>query len=139
MKKLSIVFFSSFAHANEQLCKNNAINFNICDEAKRLAEKEVKKLPYKITERVQIVSFAAEGNVLSQGVKLLYDRTFFEQAIIQQGRSLDGMKKQMFENSKQITCMNDASKAFVDLGGHMRFLYEFMNGETLFEFYVSVC
>jgi hypothetical protein len=88
------------AWANNQLCINNMLNVNICDEAKRIATEEQNKLPFKMTERVQIVSFTADAHVLSQGIKLLYDRTFFEKGIIQQGRSLDGMKKQMFENSK---------------------------------------
>ena len=115
------------------------LQLNLCDDAKRLAEQEQKKLPIMLSERVQLVSFTANMNVLSQGIKLLYDRTFYEKAIVQQGRSIDEMKQQMFENSRHIACTIETTKAFIDLGGHMRFLYEFSNGDPLFEFYVSVC
>ena len=134
-----VVALPSLTLANQQLCTANLLKFNICEQAKQLAEEENKNLPYMIAERVQIVSFTANLNVLSQGIKLLYDRTFFEKAIIQQGRSLDEMKNQMFENSKRIACDVEVSRAFIDSGGHMRFLYEFADGEILHEFYVSVC
>ena len=134
-----MIGLSSAAWANNQLCINSMLKLNICDEARRIAAEEQKNLPFNMTERVQVVSFTADANVLSQGIKLLYDRTFFEKALIQQGRSLDSMKKLMFENSKQITCSNDVSKSFLDLGGHMRFLKEFSDGELLYEFYVSSC
>lgn len=124
---------------SEKLCINNPIKFDICKDAERIVTETAKQLPYKMADRVQIISFSSQGNVITQGVKLLYSRSFFENAIIQQGRSLDEMKLQMFNNSKDITCMNETSKAFVDLGGHMRFLYEFSDGEYLYEFYVSAC
>lgn len=123
----------------EKLCINNSLKFDICQDAERIVRETIKQLPFKMSDRVQIVSFSSEGNVITQGVKLLYSRSFFENAIIQQGRSLDEMKMQMFNNSKDITCMNETSKAFVKLGGHMRFLYEFSDGEYLYEFYVSAC
>lgn len=123
----------------ERLCVNNPIKFDICEDAERIVIETAKQLPYKMTDRVQIISFSSQGNVITQGVKLLYSRSFFENAIIQQGRSLDEVKMQMFNNSKDITCMNESSKAFVGLGGHMRFLYEFSDGEYLYEFYVSAC
>ena len=134
-----LLMFGVEVSANNQLCVNNILKHDVCSEAQRIAAEEQRTLPYKMTERVQIVSFTANLNVLSQGIKLLYDRAFFETAIIQQGRSLNDMKRQMFENSIQITCEAEISKAFVDMGGHMRFLYEFANGEILYEFYVSSC
>lgn len=134
-----LLLFGFEVSANNQLCVNNILKHDVCAEAQRIAAEEQKNLPYKMTERVQIISFTANLNVLSQGIKLLYDRALFENAIIQQGRSLDDMKRQMFENSTQITCEAEISKAFVDMGGHMRFLYEFANGEILYEFYVSSC
>lgn len=127
------------AGAVDRICTNNILEFDICEDAKRIADERSQQLPYKMSDRVQVVSFTANKNILSQGVKLLYNRSFFENAIIQQGRSLDDMKMQMFENSRDITCLNETTKAFVEFGGHMRFLYEFSDGEYLFEFYVSVC
>ena len=134
-----LIFFSSPALANSQLCANNILQHDICADAKRIAAEEQKSLPYKMSERVQVVSFTADANVLSQGIKLLYDRTFFENGIIQQGRSIEDMKRKMFENSTEIACGGEISRAFLSMGGHMRFLYEFANGEILFEFYVSTC
>ena len=134
-----LMILASQAYGLEKLCTNNPIKFDVCKDAERIVRQTVKDLPYKMTDRAQIISFSSNGNVISQGVKLLYSRSFFENAIIQQGRSLDEMKMQMFKNSQDITCMNASSKAFVDLGGHMRFLYEFSNGEYLYEFYISAC
>tara|TARA_R110000764_G_scaffold219569_1_gene307284 strand:+ start:115 stop:570 length:456 start_codon:yes stop_codon:yes gene_type:complete len=125
--------------ADTRLCVNNILKHDICAEAKRIAAEEQKTLPYKMTDRVQIISFTANLNILTQGIKLLYDRAFLENALVQQGRSLDSMKRQMFENSTQIACGAEISKAFLDMGGHMRFVYEFANGEIVFEFYVSAC
>ena len=134
-----LLVFGFEVSANNQLCVNNILKHDVCAEAQRIAADEQKALPYKMAERVQIISLSASLNVLSQGIKLLYDRAFFENGIMQQGRSLDDMKKQMFESSTQIACGTDVTKAFVDIGGHMRFLYEFANGEVLYEFYVSSC
>ena len=134
-----LIIFNSEASANTQLCNNNILKLDICAEAKRIAAEEQEYLPYKMSERVQIISFAADTNILSQGVKLLYDRAFFERTIIQQGRSMTDMKREMFDRSTQIACEAETIKAFIDMGGHMRFLYEFANGEMLFEFYVSNC
>ena len=134
-----LIFLSSEVFANTQLCNNNILKHDICAEAKRIAAEEQKNLPYKMSERVQVLSFAADTNILSLGIKLLYDRAFLENAIIQQGRSITDMKRQMFDNSTQIACEAETLKAFIDMGGHMRFLYEFMNGKILFEFYVSNC
>lgn len=142
MRTILVTLFITLAThviGGEQLCINNPIKFNVCKDAERIVRQTVKDLPYKMTDRAQIISFSSNGNVISQGVKLLYSRSFFENAIIQQGRSLAEMKIQMFKNSQDITCMNASSKAFVDLGGHMRFLYEFSNGEYLYEFYISAC
>lgn len=74
---------------------------------------------------MQVVSFTTNKNILSQGVKLLYNRSFFENAIIQQSRSLDDLKMQMFENSRDIICLNQTTKAFVEFGDHMHFYTSF--------------
>ncbi|MDG1336429.1 MAG: hypothetical protein P8P53_10380 [Tateyamaria sp.] len=142
MRKILAILFMMLATQAvglEKLCTNNVIKFDVCKDAERIVRETAKHLPYKPADQVQIISFSSNGNVITQGVKLLYSRNFFEKAIIQQGRSLDEMKMQMFKNSQDITCMNEISKAFLDLGGHMRFLYEFSDGEYLYELYVSAC
>ena len=88
-----LIFFSSEASANTQLCNNNILKHDICAEAKRIAAEVQEHCPIRCQKRLQILSFAADTNILSQGVKLLYDRAFFERTIIQQGRSMTDMKR----------------------------------------------
>ena len=134
-----MVAMASHAGAQQQMCTNNIIDYNICDEAKRIAKEDGEHLPQALSETVTLLSLTAEGNVLTTTVQLQYDRTYFELALIKEGQTYEDIKRRMFNNSKDISCMSEPTRAFIGLGGHTRFEYQFKDGDFLFDFYVSVC
>ena len=78
---------------------------------------------------------ASERNSLITYITLSYKRAVLEDKARNEGRSLNDLEYTMEIKSVDSACSNEASRAFIELGGMRQFSYEFQDEGKIFRYY----
>jgi len=105
--------------AEDAVCFNNLIDFNICDEAKRIRDDIAPSLPQKISVNLVFRSISSFDNFLSIHAMLLYERDTLTNAAASVGVSMGDIEAQMHLTTKNYVCTSSVLEAFVNLGGKL--------------------
>ena len=70
---------------------------------------------------------------------ILYERSVLEDKIRDDGRSMKSLEHTMGIMSADSACSNEASRAFIQLGGIRQFIYKFQDGEQFLDISVERC
>ena len=127
------------AAADDALCFNNLIDFNICDEAKRIRDDIAPSLPQKISANLVFRSISSVDNSLSLHAMLLYERDALENAAASGGLNMEEVEAQMYLTTKNYVCTSPELEAFINLGGKLSYIYQFQNGKLLYNFKIGSC
>tara|TARA_R110002074_G_scaffold402320_1_gene606895 strand:- start:1123 stop:3207 length:2085 start_codon:yes stop_codon:yes gene_type:complete len=132
IKIKAIIFFivfslPLFSFANE--CSDQKTNFDVCDYAKEYAQKFSRSLPMDISQSMSIESVAAIENSLTMIVQLRHDREFIEKLYDRRGQNLSDYEEVLKNTLDSMCSKENPVGAFIRLGGEVRFIYRFSDGE----------
>lgn len=122
---ISILPIVSFA--NE--CSGNKINFDTCEYAKEYANKFSKSLPMDLNKSMSIESVAAIDNMILMIVQMRYDRAHIEKLYDSRGLNFSDYKESLSKSLDSMCLEEDPVGAFIRLGGAIRYIYRFSDGE----------
>lgn len=106
---------------------------NICDFAKKVQQEMAPSLPMQLSSNLVLRSIAAIGPVLWANAILKYDEKFLNQTLKQQGAPRAIIDMKMREMTHNRVCSGEQMRAFLDLGGHIVYSYEFIDGNKYLE------
>lgn len=125
--------------SNVNVCKQNILQHDICEEVIRIQRELAPQLPQKIQKNLTIRSVIADKNSLVMVAMLTYDRDFLENAVLQGNRTMADVAIQMQAMTKKIACSLPATEALIGLGGAVEYVYTFINGEAYLDIRVDEC
>ena len=108
-------------------------------EANRLEKVLASQLPLKLEEGLEFTSVSSDKNQLITYMTILYERFVLEDKIRDDGRSMKSLAHTMEIMSADSACSNEASRAFIQLGGVRQFVYIFRDGEQFLDILVERC
>ena len=77
--------------------------------------------------------------VFWNNMTILYERSVLEDKIRDDGRSMKSLEHAMEIMSADSACSNEASRAFIQLGGIRQFIYTFQDGAEFLDISVERC
>ena len=124
---------------SEDICRANSLAHNMCKEANRLENVLASQLPLKLEEGLEFTSVSSDKNQLITYMTILYERSVLEDKIRDDGRSMKSLEQAMEIMSADSACSNEASRAFIQLGGIRQFIYTFQDGDQFLDISVERC
>ena len=124
---------------SEDICTANSLAQNMCKEANRLEKVLASQLPLKLEGGLEFTSVSSDKNQLITYMTILYERSVLEDKIKDDGRSMKSLAHTMEIMSADSACSNEASRAFIQLGGVRQFVYIFRDGEQFLDILVERC
>ena len=111
----------------------------MCKETNRLENVLASQLPLKLEEGLEFTSVSSDKNQLITYMTILYERSVLEDKIRDDGRSMKSLEHAMEIMSADSACSNEASRAFIQLGGIRQFIYTFHDGAQFLDISVESC
>ena len=124
---------------SEDICTANSLAHNVCKEANRLEKVLASQLPLKLEEGLEFTSVSSDKNQLITYMTILYECFVLEDKIRDDGRSMKSLAHTVEIMSADSACSNEASRAFIQLGGVRQFIYIFRDGEQFLDILVERC
>ena len=124
---------------SEDICRANSLAHNMCKEANRLENVLASQLPLKLEEGLEFTSVSSDKNHLITYMTILYERSVLEDKTKDDGRSMKSLEQAMEIMSADSACSNEASRAFIQLGGIRQFIYTFQDGVEFLDISVERC
>ena len=136
---LMMTLTTKVSAGSEDICRANSLAPNVYKEANRLEKVLASQLPLKLEEGLEFTSVSSDKNQLITYMTILYERFVLEDKIRDDGRSLKSLAHTMEIMSADSACSNEASRAFIQLGGVRQFIYIFRDGEQFLDILVERC
>ena len=93
----------------------------------------------KVVYSDKATSVSSDKNQLITYMTILYERSVLEDKIRDDGRSMKSLEHAMEIMSADSACSNEASRAFIQLGGIRQFIYTFQDGAEFLDISVERC
>ena len=93
----------------------------------------------KLEGGLEFTSASSDKNQLITYMTILYERSVLEDKIRDDGRSMKSLAHTKKIISADSACSNEASRAFIQLGGVRQFIYKFQDGEQFLDISVERC
>jgi len=125
-----LTFLSIAWDANaKDSCVANMVGVDICAKAKEIASEFQKHLPIVMSHNLSIVSAAAMGPLVAIQAKHSLAKAEVDSAYAQAGMDL---RRSMETATTGIICEEESpTRAFVNLGGEIQYLYLFSDLQSL--------
>ena len=136
---LMITLITQVSAGRDEICIANILAHNMCKEANRLENVLAFQLPLKLEEGLEFTSVSSDKKLLITYMTILYERSVLEDKIKDDGRSMKGVEHAMEIMSADSACSNEASRAFIQLGGIRQFIYTFQDGAQFLDISVERC
>ena len=117
---LMMTLTTKVSAGSEDICTANSLAHNMCKEANRLEKVLASQLPLKLEEGLEFTSVSSDK-------------------IRDDGRSMKSLEHAMEIMSADSACSNEASRAFIQLGGIRQFIYTFQDGAEFLDISVERC
>jgi len=124
--------------AAEDECVNEYTELNICNEARRLSDGIARELPMRLSQRMIWDSTSSYGNTLQGHIMYTYDREYLESIAETSGMSINQMEEAVHQFARGM-CAEEMIKSFIRVGGQIKFVYRFSDGEKFTEIVVNEC
>lgn len=111
-------------------CKPNLIDFNVCEEAKKIANELAKDLPTKSNNGLLLERAAANEVTVSIFAVLGYDKKYLQSEIKKNNFSEKELEKRLEQGTLNSMCRRDKRIiSFLNLGGKIKYEYLFQDKE----------
>ena len=134
-----IILLLSFSYGNAENCKPNKINFDICNEAKKIQREAAPNLPQKLSRNMSLVSVMSNGPEVSLTAQLTYTKNFLEKNVKAAGQTMSQIDSKMRSFTRNYLCSNKVTKSFIELGGRLVMNYRYGDGENAFNIIIKRC
>ena len=136
---LMMTLTTKVSAGSEDICTANSLAHNVYKEANRLEKVLASQLPFKLKDGLEFTSVSSDKNQLITYMTILYERFVLEDKIRDDGRSMKSLAHTLKIISADSACSNEASRAFIQLGGVRQFIYIFRDGEQFLDILVERC
>ena len=133
---LMVTLKTKVSAGSEDICKANSLAHNMYKEANRLEKVLASQLPLKLEEGLEFTSISSDKNQLITYMTIFYERSVLKDKIRDDGHTMKSLEHTMEIMSADSACSNEASRAFIQLGGIRQFIYIFQDGAEFL--YISV-
>lgn len=112
---------------------------DVCLEAKTIAGKIAKQLPLRMSDNMIWESVLAIENTIQGHLRLSYDKESLERSLADSGSDLETAKSAMYDAARAVCTEGSPTRSFIDMGGAMRYIYGFADGEEFLTVNVDQC
>ena len=133
---LMMTLTTKVSAGSEDICRANSLAHNVYKEANRLEKVLASQLPLKLEEGLEFTSISSDKNQLITYMTIFYERSVLKDKIRDDGHTMKSLEHTMEIMSADSACSNEASRAFIQLGGIRQFIYIFQDGAEFL--YISV-
>jgi hypothetical protein len=120
-------------------CVGESQKEDICLEAKTIAGEIAKQLPLIMSDNMIWESVLAIENTIQGHLRLSYDKESLEKALAESGSDIETAKSAMYYAAQAVCTEGSPTRSFIDMGGAMRYIYEFVDGEEFLTVNVDQC
>ncbi len=120
-------------------CVGETQKENVCLEAKTIASEIAKQLPLRMSDTMIWESVLAIENTIQGHLFLSYDKESLEQSLEDSGSDLETAKSAMYDAARAVCAEGSPTRSFIDMGGAMRYVYGFADGEEFLTVNVDQC
>ena len=136
---LMVTLTTQVSAGSEDICTANSLAHNMYKEANRLEKVLASQLPLKLEEGLEFTSISSDKNQLITYMTIFYERSVLKDKIRDDGHTMKSLEHTMEIMSADSACSNEASRAFIQLGGVRQFIYIFRDGEQFLDILVERC
>jgi hypothetical protein len=125
---IAILILSAAFHAKaNDICNSKGVD--VCKKAREVSDEIAGSLPMQMDKSMSLQSVFAIKNTLHLTVLLAYERVFLQEALDKGNISSEKMKELMQKSAQSSICQpQSATKAFIAIGGGVRYVYKFIDG-----------
>ena len=114
---LMVTLTTQVSAGSEDICTANSLAHNMYKEANRLEKVLASQLPLKLEEGLEFTSISSDKNQLITYMTIFYERSVLKDKIRNDGHTMKSLEHTMEIMSADSACSNEASRAFIQLGG----------------------
>jgi len=120
-------------------CVNDVVGVDVCEKARALSDEISLHLPMRMNRNMTMGSVVSFGSQVRIGVVLAYDRQALESLYREKGLKVSQAKEALDRAAFEVCREGRATRAFIDLGGTIKYGYSFIDGDFFSEVEVSSC
>ncbi len=121
-----VVSTSSFAQTE---CTPNSIGYDVCNYGKKLASEMAPSLPMQLNKNMSLESIMAFKTTVQLIAQLHFDKKYLVELYAENGLKLSDFEKAMTKSLDSMCAKGNPVGAFINLGGKLRYVYRFSDGE----------
>jgi hypothetical protein len=130
--------FTISAGASE-LCVKGSGNTDVCAEARKLSDGIASMLPMRMSQNMSWESVMAIGGMLQAHVRLSYDKKHLEEVSKAAGVPVSQARAALQRSASNVCQPNTATRAFIQRGGSINYVYLFADGEQFTSALIDTC
>jgi hypothetical protein len=136
---LALGISSEQAKANAGECNGVLVELSACQFADQMVLEMLPQLPMRKTDGTEIVAVTKTGAIVE--VTANFDMTVQElkESLVGSRMSIADLRFKAIDTTYDMTCEADVFRAFLDLGGEIRYIYYSSDGARVFEVLVVSC
>lgn len=131
-------FLANAVSANQE-CIKGLPKTDMCAKARQLSDEIATKLPIKMSQNMSWESVTASGATIQAHITLSYNKKHLEETYMKAGLPLPQAKQAIQKAAANICQENTPTRAFINLGGSVKYVYSFVDGEQFTTVVVSSC
>ena len=113
---------------------------DVCKIARKMADELAPQLPMQLSSQLSLQTVVAVKSNFLMTLKLEYDNTYLQTMLINSGIRSEEMIKIMHQHAISGICKSGSpTKAFIDLGGLVSYLYRFNDGTVYTQVQINSC
>lgn len=120
-------------------CLSKYTKTDVCEYAKKLANEMAPSLPMQLNQNMSLESIIAIKNVIQLVAQLHFDRTYLENLYASRGLKLADFEAAMRKSVDNMCSKGNPVGAFIGLGGELRYVYRFIDGEQFLTVVKETC
>ena len=148
MKHFAILLLSGFlvagGYATEAMAETNEcadvfVDVYACTTADQMVLEMRPQLPMKKGDGSSIVDIANDGAMVDVRVDFETTAQEIKQSLVSASMSIADLRYKAIQTTYDMTCRADVFRAFLDLGGEVRYTYYSLDSKRVFEVLVVSC
>lgn len=126
--------------SNPEKCHSNSQKYDICEVADKIVEDFQSNLPVQLSPTMIVDKFFSIDNIITMSVLLSYTKNELAEIYKPYGMTIEQVKPKMEELARHNACTkNSSTYSFINLGGVMKTLYTFKDGEKFLSITTISC
>lgn len=125
---------------SSEKCHSNSQKYDICEIADKIVKEFQSNLPVQLSPTMIVDKFFSIDNIITMSVLLSYTKNELTEIYKPYGMTVEQVKPKMEELARNNACTkNSSTYSFINLGGVMKTLYTFKDGEKFLSITTKSC